>query len=435
MAGGDDIEHDFMHACVEEAAKCHSEDGRISPSVGALVAIGGVELARAHRGEFAPGEHAEFTLLERKLKDRDLSGATLYTTLEPCTRRNSPKVPCADRIAERRITRVAIGTMDPNPDISGKGVLRLRDADIEVALFPGELMSRIENLNDEFSREHRITPFTLESAVDLLSTRTLDAWYIAVNRIYGERNSHRPLSFVLAHLVEVVGGLSCLASEKTKPSVEPATYVQKAIAWWLALCGQAGVRSAEDVIFRKFPGACPYCEQRPHSEDHCRQRKAAGDGPDWASLKRIAAEGSQPTTPGEWVRMFRSIYPVSQNESYGHTFARLSEELGELSEAVRLFESEPNYFLSEAADVFAWLCRVENIRETKAGTHPDNVGFVLDQGLARSYPDFCLDCETRPCRCPAVLKRTIGRIAKEMPAEMTASSFMASDERRALFRT
>jgi pyrimidine deaminase RibD-like protein len=147
-----DIE--FIRQAIEEARKCKPEDDRVHPRVGAVVVKDGKVLAAAYRGELAPGDHAEFTALESKLADEIITGATVYTTLEPCTTRNHPKVPCAERLNERKVARVVIGMLDPNPKIKGNGIDALRDANIEVKLFPHVFMSEVEELNRHFKRAH-----------------------------------------------------------------------------------------------------------------------------------------------------------------------------------------------------------------------------------------------------------------------------------------
>lgn len=150
-----DADMKFMKLAVEEAARCVSEQGRISPKVGAVAAKGLELIGAAHRSEINPGEHAEFTLLEKKYPDVSFAHATLYTTLEPCTSRNHPKRPCVQWIIDSRVSRVVIGMLDPNENIRGKGVFALRDAGIQVDLFPRELMHELEGMNRQFIRSQR----------------------------------------------------------------------------------------------------------------------------------------------------------------------------------------------------------------------------------------------------------------------------------------
>jgi pyrimidine deaminase RibD-like protein len=142
----------FSRMAIDEARKSVSEnDGRPHPWVGAVVVKDGKLLSAAHRGE-VPGNHAEFVALERNLSDSAVVGATVYTTLEPCTTRNRPKVPCADRLIERRVARVVIGILDPDERIRGRGQRKLSNAGIATSLFPHDLAMEVEELNREFTR-------------------------------------------------------------------------------------------------------------------------------------------------------------------------------------------------------------------------------------------------------------------------------------------
>ena len=176
----------------------------------------------------------------------------------------------------------------------------------------------------------------------------LDDWYRAINTIYLDRNFYRTPESIFAHLVEVMGGLSVLASEKKRPNVVPQQYVAKALAWWLALCGKVGVRSVEDMrSWSKFPRVCSYCRLRVHKHAVCIQIKKGSRSPDWKALEVLAQDNirEKPRDMKEWQVMFGEIYEVVATEQFSATFARFTEELGELSEALRVFPVAPANFL------------------------------------------------------------------------------------------
>jgi pyrimidine deaminase RibD-like protein/NTP pyrophosphatase (non-canonical NTP hydrolase) len=405
-----------MRLAIEQAANCTGEDGRSHPRVGAVL-VSGSDVFLGHRGATGPGNHAEYGLLEKHFSAAPPKDATLYTTLEPCVTRNHPKFACADRIVENRgIKTVYIGMLDPNPAITGKGLMRLRDAGIAVRLFEPDLMEKVEHANREFSRSFRPISYRLNEKrlpADLLG-RSLDNWYEVVNTIYLTKNFDRNTSGVFAHLAEILGGLGSLANGK-EPPLDATDYVAKAVAWWMALAGKIGVERISEMIWSKYPRVCPYCREEKHDNDKCVDAKRASRSPNWQKLAEIGLKTSRPVTLGEWQAMFNTIYPMSRGEDYSVTIASLMEELGELSEALRVRELAPGYFLSEASDVFAWLMHLQNLIDRESKTPADQYGRKLELAFATAYPDRCARCQNQICICPPLPSDTFGRIAHEMP--------------------
>lgn len=130
----------------------YRQDSKASPLVGAVLVLPNGEVDIAFRGELRDGDHAEFTLLERKNRHRALDGAVLYATLEPCApgSRNHPKLGCAERIVLARIKQVYIGIADPDPKVDRKGIQYLLDNGVTVTMFDRDLQERIQKANSAF---------------------------------------------------------------------------------------------------------------------------------------------------------------------------------------------------------------------------------------------------------------------------------------------
>jgi ATP-dependent DNA helicase RecG len=147
----------YMELAIEKMKKSIQEPrtDKTSPKVGAVLIKDDGTVDTAYRGELRHGDHAEFSLLERKNRHISLDGAILFTTLEPCApgSRKHPKLGCAERIVNARIKKVWIGIEDPDPTVDRKGIKYLLDHNIEVDMFDADLQEEIRKSNKIFIEE------------------------------------------------------------------------------------------------------------------------------------------------------------------------------------------------------------------------------------------------------------------------------------------
>lgn len=116
-----------------------------NPMVGAVIERDGEILGEGfHLKKGDP--HAEVNAISSSKKS--VEGATLYCSLEPCCHTNKTTPPCVDLIIEKKIKKVVVASKDPNPDVSGKGLEKLKAAGIEVIY--GVLESESDYLNKVF---------------------------------------------------------------------------------------------------------------------------------------------------------------------------------------------------------------------------------------------------------------------------------------------
>lgn len=137
----------FIHQALELATKGR---GYVSPNplVGCvIVGKDGKVLGTGYHQKF--GEpHAEVNAVRDADKNGySVNGATVYVNLEPCTHQGKTP-PCTDLLIEKKIAKCVIGMQDPNPEVNGSGIAKMRAAGIEV--ISGVLEKECEELNKFF---------------------------------------------------------------------------------------------------------------------------------------------------------------------------------------------------------------------------------------------------------------------------------------------
>ena len=161
------IDREMMSQALKLAAK-----GRFTtspnPTVGCVIMADGKIVGQGFTRP-AGGNHAEIEALETA-RDTDITGATAYVSLEPCSHQGKTG-PCVDALIAAGIARVVIACEDPNPRVAGSGIEKLQAAGIQVE--SGLLEDQARDINKGFIKRHEQgTPWVLVKMAASLDGRT-----------------------------------------------------------------------------------------------------------------------------------------------------------------------------------------------------------------------------------------------------------------------
>lgn len=231
------------------------------------------------------------------------------------------------------------------------------------------------------------------------SNQSLNAYVEMLHTIYGStQNYAKTKAEIYQHLSEVCGIAGKHLFKKT--DLEAATrFIPKIFGWACALVSAVNPSqtSAEEMILRKFPVACPYCTSRP-----CSCWSSGKPTLDEKALEALYYQNAPRQARGvnDFELMFSEIYssswrgPQSDQDPLTYIYLRLIEELAEVSEALRFQHIYPQNFQNEIADFFGWWFALASAIKERKGD-----GSLTSDLLWRAYPGYCLDCETSPCFC------------------------------------
>ena len=183
-----------------------------NPLVGAVIVKDGKVIGEGYHTAFGKS-HAEIEAINSATED--IKGATMYVTLEPCCHQGKTP-PCTDAIIKNQLARVVVATTDPNPLVSGSGIEKLKQSNIEITVGVLEEMAKIQN---EVFIHYMTTnlPFTiLKYAMSLdgkIACHTGDSKWITSEK--SRTDVHRLRSSVSA----VVTGIGTILSDDASLNV------------------------------------------------------------------------------------------------------------------------------------------------------------------------------------------------------------------------
>ena len=125
-----------------------------NPRVGCVLVNSQQQILAQAWHHFAGQLHAEANALadlQQKNISPETQNITAYITLEPCSHYGKTP-PCADALIAAKIKRAVIAIVDNNPNVAGKGIAKLKAANIEVDIFPQNFDDQIYQQAYELNR-------------------------------------------------------------------------------------------------------------------------------------------------------------------------------------------------------------------------------------------------------------------------------------------
>ena len=183
-----------------------------NPMVGAVIVKEGRVIAEGYH-HTCGSLHAERDALKNCREDPD--GATMYVTLEPCCHWGR-QPPCVEAIVQSGISRVVVGSGDPNPMVAGKGIAYLRSHGISVT--ENVLREECDELNQVFLHyiRHQQPYVVLKYAMTMdgkIAAFTGDSKWVtgeaARNHVQSLRNQYRAIMVGIGTVLQDDPLLTC----------------------------------------------------------------------------------------------------------------------------------------------------------------------------------------------------------------------------------
>ncbi len=145
------LENDFffLNRCFTLALRAFNFT-QPNPKVGALIINQFGEIISEGWHKKYGEAHAEVHAIQNLPHNFDFAHCTLFVSLEPCCHIHKKTPPCTTLIIEKKIPKVVVATLDPNPQVQSKGIETLKQAGVEVTLYHEHFIKKQQEINFSF---------------------------------------------------------------------------------------------------------------------------------------------------------------------------------------------------------------------------------------------------------------------------------------------